>query len=168
MEDIDKVIAQWAKEKPHLDTLPMAIFGRIMRLQKHIEAEIAACHKQYGLTMGEFDVLATLRRSGEPFNLTPSALLLSMMLTSGAMTNRLDKLETKGLIERVHSKQDRRSVSVGLTEKGFNTIDKAIEDHVRIQHKLVEQLSDAEQPALNLLLKTWLAGFEGAGEGVTN
>ncbi|WP_299805657.1 MarR family winged helix-turn-helix transcriptional regulator [uncultured Shewanella sp.] len=161
MEDIDKVIAQWSKEKPHLDTLPMAIFGRIMRLQKHIEAQIATCHKQFGLTMGEFDVLATLRRSGEPFSLTPSALLSSMMLTSGAMTNRLDKLESKGLIERVHSKHDRRSVSVALTQNGFDTIDKAIEDHVRIQHQLVEQLSATEKPELNQLLKTWLAGFEG-------
>jgi DNA-binding MarR family transcriptional regulator len=161
MDDIDKVVAQWGEEKPHLQTLPMEIFGRIMRLQKHIEAEIAACHKQYGLTLGEFDVLATLRRSGEPFNLTPSALLSSMMLTSGAMTNRLDKLESKGFIERVHSTEDRRSVSVGLTEKGFAIIDEAIEEHVRIQLQLVQQLSDAEKPELNQLLKTWLAAFEG-------
>ncbi|MCL1057230.1 MarR family transcriptional regulator [Shewanella gelidimarina] len=161
MEDIDKVVAQWGEQKPHLDTVPMAIFGRIMRLQKHIEAEVAACHKHYGLTMGEFDVLATLRRAGEPFNLTPSALLSSMMLTSGAMTNRLDKLESKGFIERVHSTEDRRSVSVGLTEKGFATIDDAIEAHVRVQHKLVQQLSDTEKPELNQLLKTWLAAFEG-------
>ncbi|MCL1048634.1 MarR family transcriptional regulator [Shewanella abyssi] len=161
MDDIDKVAAQWAEEKPHLATLPMEIFGRIMRLQKHIEAEITACHKQYGLTLGEFDVLATLRRSGEPFNLTPSALLSSMMLTSGAMTNRLDRLESKGFIERMHCTEDRRSVSVGLTAKGLSTIDEAIEEHVRIQHKLVEQLSDAEKPQLNQLLKIWLAAFEG-------
>jgi DNA-binding MarR family transcriptional regulator len=162
MDDIDKVVAQWGEEKPHLQTLPMEIFGRVMRLQKHIEAEIAACHKQYGLTLGEFDVLATLRRSGEPFNLTPSALLSSMMLTSGAMTNRLDKLESKGFIERAHCTEDRRSVSVGLTEKGFAIIDEAIEEHVRIQHQLVQQLSDAEKPELNQLLKTWLSAFEGS------
>lgn len=161
MDDIDKVADQWKKEKPHLGTQPMEILGRMMRLQKHIEVEIAACHKQYDLTFGEFDVLATLRRSGEPFNLTPSALLSSMMLTSGAMTNRLDKLQAKGLIERVHSTEDRRSVSVGLTEKGFAIIDAAIEEHVRVQHKLVEQLSDANKPELNRLLKTWLAAFEG-------
>ncbi|MDR8522255.1 MarR family winged helix-turn-helix transcriptional regulator [Shewanella fidelis] len=160
MEDIDKLVAQWGKEKPHLDTLPMAIFGRIMRLQKHIETQIAACHKQYGLTMGEFDVLATLRRSGDPYSLTPSALLSAMMLTSGAMTNRLDKLESKGLIERVHSKEDRRSVSVGLTELGFNTIDQAIEEHVKVQHQLVELLSEQQKPELNSLLKTWLTSFE--------
>ncbi|QQX79638.1 MarR family transcriptional regulator [Shewanella sp. KX20019] len=161
MDDIDKVAAQWGQEKPHLATLPMEIFGRIMRLQKHIEAKIVACHKQYGLTLGEFDVLATLRRSGEPFNLTPSALLSSMMLTSGAMTNRLDRLESKGFIERMHSTEDRRSVSVGLTAKGLSTIDEAIEEHVRIQHQLVQQLSAAEKPQLNKLLKTWLAAFEG-------
>lgn len=161
MDDIDKVAAQWNKEKPQLDTQPMEIFGRMMRLQKHLEVEIAACHKQYGLTFGEFDVLATLRRSGKPFNLTPSALLSSMMLTSGAMTNRLDKLQAKDLIERVHSTEDRRSVSVGLTDKGFAIIDTAIEEHVRVQHKLVQQLSDTDKPELNQLLKTWLTSFEG-------
>jgi DNA-binding MarR family transcriptional regulator len=162
MEDIDRVVAQWGEQKPHLDTLPMALLGRFLRLQKHIEAEISACHKQFGLTMGEFDVLATLRRAGKPYILTPSGLLSSMMLTSGAMTNRLDKLESKDLIARVHSTEDRRSVSVGLTEKGLATIDEVIEQHVRIQHKLVENLSDAELPELNQLLKNWLTGFEGS------
>ena len=161
MEDIDRVVAQWGEQKPHLDTLPMAILGRFLRLQKHIETEISACHKQFELTMGEFDVLATLRRAGTPFTLTPSGLLSSMMLTSGAMTNRLDKLESKGLIKRVHSTEDRRSVTVGLTEKGLATIDDAIEEHVRIQHTLVDHLSDTEMPELNQLLKTWLVAFEG-------
>ncbi len=161
MEDIDRVVAQWDEQKPHLDTEPMAILGRFLRLQKHIEAEISACHKQFDLTMGEFDVLATLRRNGKPYTLTPSKLLSSMMLTSGAMTNRLDKLESKDLIARVHSTEDRRSVSVALTEKGLVTIDEAIEEHVRIQHQLVANLSDSELPELNQLFKTWLAGFEG-------
>jgi DNA-binding MarR family transcriptional regulator len=111
--------------------------------------------------MGEFDVLATLRRNGKPYTLTPSVLLSSMMLTSGAMTNRLDKLESKDLIARVHSTEDRRSVSVGLTKKGLAIIDEAIEVHVKIQHKLVANLSDTELPELNQLFKTWLAGFEG-------
>ncbi|ABI73470.1 MarR family winged helix-turn-helix transcriptional regulator [Shewanella frigidimarina] len=161
MEDIDRVVAQWDEQKPHLDTEPMAILGRFLRLQKHIEAEISACHKQFDLTMGEFDVLATLRRNGKPYTLTPSKLLSSMMLTSGAMTNRLDKLESKDLIARVHSTEDRRSVSVALTNKGLAIIDEAIEEHVRIQHKLVASLSDSELPELNQLFKTWLAGFEG-------
>jgi DNA-binding MarR family transcriptional regulator len=161
MEDVDRVVAQWATEKPHLDTEPMAILGRFLRLQKHIEAEISACHKQFGLTMGEFDVLATLRRNGEPYTLTPSMLLSSMMLTSGAMTHRLDKLEAKGLIARVHSTEDRRSVSVGLTSAGLATIDEAIEVHVSVQHKLVADLSKSEKPELNQLFKTWLSAFEG-------
>ncbi|MBO1897355.1 MarR family transcriptional regulator [Shewanella sp. BF02_Schw] len=161
MEDIDRVVAQWDEQKPHLDTEPMAILGRFLRLQKHIEAEISTSHKQFDLTMGEFDVLATLRRNGKPYTLTPSALLSSMMLTSGAMTNRLDKLESKDLIARVHSTEDRRSVSVALTNKGLATIDEAIEEHVKVQHQLVANLSDIEQPELNQLFKTWLAGFEG-------
>ncbi|MDD8060137.1 MULTISPECIES: MarR family winged helix-turn-helix transcriptional regulator [Shewanella] len=161
MEDVDKVVAQWATEKPHLDTVPMALLGRFLRLHKHLEAEISACHKQFGLTMGEFDVLATLRRNGEPYILTPSILLSSMMLTSGAMTHRLDKLEAKQLIVRTHSTEDRRSVSVGLTNKGLTVIDAMIEQHVLVQHKLVASLSTSEVPALNQLLKTWLTAFEG-------
>ncbi|MEF1245075.1 MarR family winged helix-turn-helix transcriptional regulator, partial [Vibrio campbellii] len=100
MDAIDKVVSQWAKEKPELDTEPMAIMGRLMRIAKHMENHVAELHKRYDLKMGEFDVLATLRRSGKPYRLTPSELISSMMLTSGAMTNRLDKLEKKGLIAR--------------------------------------------------------------------
>ena len=161
MDDgVDKVVAQWAKEKPLLDTLPMAIFGRMMRLFKHIEAEISACHKRFGLTMGEFDVLATIRRSGEPYSLTPSDLLSSMMLTSGAMTNRVDKLESKGFIERTHCTEDRRSVKVALTTEGLALIDKVIEAHVAIQQQLTQGLSAEDKVLLNTLFKQWLLQFE--------
>ena len=120
MDDIDRLVAQWATEKPELDTEPMAIMGRLLRIAKKMETRVAQLHKQYDLTLGEFDVLATLRRSGEPFWLTPSELIDSMMLTSGAMTNRLDKLTSKGLIARQHNQSDRRSVPVQLTEKGLS------------------------------------------------
>ena len=130
MDAIDRVVSQWAKEKPDLDTEPMAIMGRLMRIAKHMENHVAELHKRYDLKMGEFDVLATLRRSGEPYRLTPSELISSMMLTSGAMTNRLDKLEKKGLIDREHSKEDRRSVTVQLTSKGFELIDVLIESSI--------------------------------------
>ena len=98
MDAIDRVVEQWAKEKPDLETEPMAIMGRVMRIAKYMETQVADLHKQYDMKLGEFDVLATLRRSGKPYRLTPSELIGSMMLTSGAMTNRLDKLEAKGLI----------------------------------------------------------------------
>ncbi|QYK01034.1 MarR family winged helix-turn-helix transcriptional regulator [Shewanella psychrotolerans] len=159
-DDVDNLVAQWAKEKPQLDTLPMAILGRMMRLFKHIEADISACHKKFGLTMGEFDVLATIRRSGKPYSLTPSDLLSSMMLTSGAMTNRIDKLESKGLIVRTHCTQDRRSVKVALSVEGLAVIDTVIEAHVAIQLKLTQGLSAEDKVLLNSLFKQWLRQFE--------
>ncbi|AQS40305.1 transcriptional regulator, MarR family [Shewanella psychrophila] len=160
MDGLDRVVAQWKQEKPHLDSMPMSLIGRLMRLSKYLEAQIAECHKAYDLKPGEFDVIATLRRSGGDYCLTPSELIDSMMLTSGAMTNRLSRLESKGLIERVNSKEDRRSVSVALTEQGLSLIDRAIEDHSELQQELVASLSESEKPALNGLLKTWLAQYE--------
>ncbi|HDM8240122.1 MarR family winged helix-turn-helix transcriptional regulator [Vibrio campbellii] len=160
MDAIDKVVSQWAKEKPELDTEPMAIMGRLMRIAKHMENHVAELHKRYDLKMGEFDVLATLRRSGQPYRLTPSELISSMMLTSGAMTNRLDKLEKKGLIAREHSKEDRRSVTVELTAKGFELIDSLIEQHLQAQHELMGSLNSAEKGQVNQALKLLLPQYE--------
>ncbi|WP_050905102.1 MarR family winged helix-turn-helix transcriptional regulator [Vibrio campbellii] len=160
MDAIDRVVSQWAKERPELDTEPMAIMGRLMRIAKHMENHVAELHKRYDLKMGEFDVLATLRRSGQPYRLTPSELISSMMLTSGAMTNRLDKLEKKGLIAREHSKEDRRSVTVELTAKGFELIDSLIEQHLQAQHELMGSLSSAEKGQVNQALKLLLPQYE--------
>lgn len=160
MDAIDKVIAQWANEKPTMNTGPMAIMGRLLRIAKHLECDISALHKQHDLKMGEFDVLSTLRRSGAPHKLTPSELMNSMMLTSGAMTNRLDKLESKGLIIREHSKEDRRSVMISLTENGFVLIDVLIEEHAALQENLFSALDEKQQQQISLLLKQTLSGFE--------
>ncbi|MEZ8824488.1 MarR family transcriptional regulator [Vibrio amylolyticus] len=160
MDAIERVVEQWAIEKPELDTQPMAMLGRLLRVSKHLETQVAETHKEYDLKLGEFDVLATLRRSGKPYNLTPSELIDSMMLTSGAMTNRLDKLEKKGLIERTHSKEDRRSVFVKLTKDGLVLIDEMMGKHVDVQTQLVESLSAPQKKQLNQLLTVWLAQFE--------
>ncbi|TKF77378.1 MarR family transcriptional regulator [Vibrio kanaloae] len=160
MDAIDRVVEQWAKEKPELETEPMAMMGRIMRISKYMETQVAELHKKYDMKLGEFDVLATLRRSGKPYRLTPSELIGSMMLTSGAMTNRLDKLEAKGLISREHSKEDRRSVSVQLTKDGLILIDQMMTEHVEMQKKLVKSLSASQKKNTNQLLKTWLSAYE--------
>ncbi|NOH94456.1 MarR family transcriptional regulator [Vibrio sp. AIC-3] len=160
MDAIDRVVEQWAKEKPELETEPMAMMGRIMRIAKYMETQVAELHKKYDMKLGEFDVLATLRRSGKPYQLTPSELIGSMMLTSGAMTNRLDKLEAKGLISREHSKEDRRSVSVQLTKDGLILIDQMMTEHVETQKKLVKSLSASQKKNTNQLLKTWLSAYE--------
>ncbi|WP_019277427.1 MarR family winged helix-turn-helix transcriptional regulator [Vibrio coralliilyticus] len=160
MDAIDRVVDQWAKEKPELDTEPMAIMGRLLRIAKYMETEVTRLHKRYDLKLGEFDVLATLRRSGSPFRLTPSELIDSMMLTSGAMTNRLDKLESKSLIVREHSKEDRRSVTVQLTDEGFTLIDKIIEEHAEVQQKLVKGMNSNQKHQINQILKGWQTQFE--------
>jgi len=160
MDAVDKIIGQWATEKPELGTKPMALIGRLLRLSKHIETKLSEFHKSYDLKMGEFDVLATLRRSGSPHRLTPSALMNTMMLTSGAMTNRLDKLESKGLIMRCHSKEDRRSVSVELSKDGYELIDDMMKHYVQIQQELVSDLSLESSKELNQYLKLWLNQFE--------
>lgn len=160
MDAVDNILAQWAKEKPGMDTLAMGIMGRFARLIKHLEQAISDCHKAYDLKPGEFDVLATLRRSGAPYRLTPSDLLSAMMLTSGAMTNRLDRLEEKGLIVREHSQTDRRSIEVCLTAKGISTLAQVLTSHVETQKKALAGLSQDEQQVLNGLLKSWLRQFE--------
>lgn len=160
MDAIDRVVEQWAKQKPELDTDPMAMMGRLMRIAKYMETKVADLHKKYDLKLGEFDVLATLRRSGKPYRLTPSELIDTMMLTSGAMTNRLDKLENKGLISREHSKEDRRSVTVQLTQDGLVLIDKLIEEHADVQKSLVKSMTAAQKKQTNQLLKVWLSQYE--------
>ena len=162
MDRIDLVVKQWHEEKPHLDTAPMAMVGRLLRLSKHIEARITLCHKSFGLNLGEFDVLATLRRAANQSSLTPSELIDALLLTSGAMTNRLDKLCEKGLIERMQSAQDRRSISVALTNKGRVLIDEMIEAHVAVLQELVISLSDEDKSILNGTLNKWLGQFEEA------
>ncbi|GMQ46778.1 MarR family winged helix-turn-helix transcriptional regulator [Vibrio sp. 10N] len=160
MDAIDRLVEQWATEKPTLDTDPMAMMGRLMRIAKYMETKVADLHKKYDLKLGEFDVIATLRRSGQPYCLTPSELIDTMMLTSGAMTNRLDKLESKGLILREHSKEDRRSVTVQLTQDGLVLIDQLIEEHADVQKNLVKSLSAAQKKQANQLLKVWLSQYE--------
>ena len=161
MDAIDRLVTQWAREKPELDTEPMAIMGRLLRVAKYMENEVAQLHKQYDLTLGEFDVLATLRRSGEPFQLTPSELIDSMMLTSGAMTNRLDKLTSKGLIIRQNNQSDRRSLPVQLTKQGVLLIDRVVEEHVVIQRQLVKGLSQEQKKQISQNLKCLMYELEG-------
>lgn len=160
MDKLDHVIAQWQQEKPDMDTSSMALVGRLLRLSKYIESSIIQCHKKIGLTPGEFDVLATLRRSGEIASLTPSELTSALLLTSGAMTNRLDKLNEKGFIHRKHCEQDRRSVTVELTEKGYQLVDQALDFHVRVLDDLTKRLSDEDKTSVSMTLRAWLTTFE--------
>lgn len=160
LDGVDDIARQWREQGVQADLQPLMVLGRVIRLMKHIDAELAECHGQFGLKVGEFDVLATLRRAGPPFSLTPSQLYQSMLLSSGAMTNRLDRLEKKGLIERRHSLEDRRSVHVCLTLQGKSLIDEMLPSHLKAQARLLRDLDSAQREQLVSLLKVWLAAFE--------
>ncbi len=149
-----RAIEQWRRERPDLDVRPMAVIGRISEASSLISRErLAPVFAQFGLQQGEFDVLATLRRSGAPHALTPTALYEATMVTSGAMTNRLDRLEKAGLIARQPHPDDRRGVMVQLTGKGKELIDEAVAAHVANEHRILAGVTVEEQEKLIELLE---------------
>ena len=160
MDRVDEILAQWNRERPELDVAPMGLIGRIKRLSQHLARETEKTFATHGLTGASFDVLATLRRSGPPYSLSPGDLLATMMITSGTMTNRIDQLEKSGLVERTTNPNDGRSVIISLTDKGFAVIDAAVTAHVETQARLTSALSAKETAALNALLRKYLAAFE--------
>lgn len=160
MDHVDRILAQWRRERPDLDVDPMGLIGRTKRLALFLTREMENTWADYGLNDASFDVLATLRRSGPPFRLSPGALMASTMVTSGTMTNRVDQLEKAGLVERIRNPDDGRSVLIALTDKGFGVIDVAVTAHVRTQAELVAGLSEDERCRLNALLKKFLTDFE--------
>lgn len=159
-DQVDLIKDQWAKEKPEVDTSPMQVIGRISRISRHIDRLLQLNYSNFGINGGEFDVLATLRRAGEPYQLIPTDMFKSMMLSSGAMTNRLDRLEKMGLIERTPNPSDRRGVLVGLTKKGLDLIDKAYPKHIAHEDNMLEALSKTEREQLINLLRKLLLSYE--------
>src|ERR1700733_5977758 len=161
---IERARAEWAAEQPGLDTSPMEIIGRILRTEHLADALIRATLRREGLDRGGFDVLATLRRAGPPYRLTPTRLFQELVLTSGAVTHRVDALERAGLVERVGGQQDRRSTLVGLTAAGVAVVDGAMTAHMACEQAMIASLPDAERRALAALLKKLLIGLEGDDE----
>jgi len=157
MYDLDKIVAQWAKQRPDLDTNPMILIWRVQRLARHLMQEMTTTIARHDLTFPGFDVLATLLRSGPPHSLTPNQLLETMIITSGTMTNRIDQLEKQGLVARIKNPEDKRSTMVSLTKKGHEVIGNAVTEHVETQTRLVSVLSTQEQTKLNSLLKKYLS-----------
>lgn len=160
MDRADVAIEQWARERPDLPSLPMALLGRLSEaaeriMRDHLNPVFAAA----GLQPGEFDVLATLRRSGDPYMLSPTRLYEAAMISSGGMTNRLDRLEGAGLIERRPDPGDRRGKLIALTSAGRRVIDETITRHVANEQQLLSVLSTAEQEGLNTLLTKLIAGL---------
>lgn len=155
-DHVDYVVAQWHAERPDLDVSPMEVIGRLKRLTRLVEAELNRTFSEHGLDAASFDVLATLRRSGSPYQLTPGALLRSSMVTSGAITQRLDRLQKRGLVSRTPSPQDGRCMVVALTDEGRTLIERALPDHLATQRRLLADLSLPQRDALTDVLRTLL------------
>jgi DNA-binding MarR family transcriptional regulator len=162
---VDIVIAEWQSERPDLDVSCMGVVGRILRLAGHLERRANEALKEFDLAIWAFDVLGTLRRRGEPYSMTPTELMKSVMLSSGAMTNRIDRLEAIGLIERIPHDQDRRSLQVRLTAKGREVIDASSPVRFEEAWDALRNLSEREQTALASLLRKILQTVEGRHDG---
>lgn len=150
---VDQLINDWAHEMPALDTEAMGVVGRVLRLGRIFEARANAALKPFGLNYTDLDVLATLRRSGAPYRLTPKELMRSVLITSGAMTAALDRLTAAGLMERVANAADRRSTSAQLTEAGVALIEKAIIVRFKEAADAVGELSVEDRRQLERLLR---------------
>ncbi|MEV4919876.1 MarR family transcriptional regulator [Streptomyces tirandamycinicus] len=156
-DPVDAITAQWATVRPDLDTVPMAVFGRIYRLSGTMAQRIDRAYKPYGVSRGEFDVLATLRRAGKPYTLSPRRLSETLMLTTGGMTGRLDRLERAGLLSRSPDPHDRRGLRVTLSERGLEVVDGAVGAGLAVQREaLAAALDESEAEQLAGLLRKLL------------
>ncbi len=156
MDRVDKIIKQWHQERPDLDVEPMEVIGRIKQLSQHLVREMDKTFCVHGLNGAKFDVLATIRRSGTPYGLSPSDLMASTMVTSGTMTNRIDQLVKSGLVERTQNPKDARGFIISLTHKGHSLIDRVLNDHVKTQTQLTAILTKEDKKSLNSILRKFL------------
>jgi DNA-binding MarR family transcriptional regulator len=153
---VDQILEQWERERPDLDCSPMGVIGRISQMQREVFLAQRATFARHGLDAPSFDVLAALRRAGPPYQLTPTALMRTALVTSGAITQRLDRLEDRGLITRERSEADGRAVVVTLTAAGKQALDGALPDHLVTENELLAGLSAVERDQLADLLRRLL------------
>ncbi|MFD7603600.1 MarR family winged helix-turn-helix transcriptional regulator [Streptomyces mirabilis] len=157
-DPVDAIIEQWATVRPDLDTAAMEVFGRVFRLARTMGDRMEKAYAPYGISRGEFDVLATLRRSDTPYTLSPRQLSATLMLTTGGMTGRLDKLERAGLLRRSPDPHDRRGLQVTLTDKGLRLIDEAVGAGLAVQTEALAHLDEERAGQLAALLRELLTG----------
>lgn len=157
-DPVDVIIEQWAVARPDLDTTAMEVFGRVNRLSRALGDRMEKTYARFGVSRGEFDVLATLRRSGEPYTLSPRQLSATLMLTTGGMTGRLDKLERANLLRRSPDPHDRRGLQVTLTDEGLRLIDDAVVAGLAVQTEALSHLNDEQAGQLAGLLRMLVVG----------
>jgi DNA-binding MarR family transcriptional regulator len=160
MDEIDRIVAEWNRVRPDLDVSPTHTLQRITRLSLLQGVSFTRVFAGHGLSFGEYLVLAALRRAGPPFQMSPTRLFNSVILSSGAMTNRLDRLENMGLVERLPDPTDRRGRLVALTDRGLELVDAAVSDHLENEQRLLAGLDDREREQLAGLLRKLLLSTE--------
>ena len=158
-DEVDELVEAWARERADLDLAPVAVFSRISRLARHLDLARREAFTAHGIESWEFDVLAALRRAGAPYELSPGRLLRETLVTSGTMTNRVDRLAARGFVERYPDPEDRRGVIVRLTAEGKAAVDGAFEALLEAERTCSPTSRHAEQQQLAALLRTLLAPF---------
>jgi DNA-binding MarR family transcriptional regulator len=159
-DEVDRLVAAWARERPDLDVGPLEVLSRVTRLARHLDRARRGAFEAHDLEVWEFDVLAALRRAGSPYVLSPGQLLAQTLVTSGTMTNRVDRLESRGLVQRLPDPADRRGVHVRLTPRGKESVDAALADLLARERELLASLTGAGQQELSTLLRALVAPFE--------
>lgn len=162
-DEVDQIVQAWAAQRSDLDTSPMQVFSRITRLSRHLDFARREAFAAHGLETWEFDVLSSLRRAGAPYQLTPGRLMAESMVSSGTMTNRLDRLQAKGLIHRTPSETDGRVVIVALTEEGKNMADGALAALLQAEQVFLQGMSNSDRIQLAALLRQVILPFEQHG-----
>ncbi|QCX28524.1 MarR family winged helix-turn-helix transcriptional regulator [Nocardioides jishulii] len=158
-DEVDDLVEAWARERADLDLTPVEVFSRIGRLSRHLDLARKGAFAASGVESWEFDVLAALRRAGDPYELSPGRLLRETLVTSGTMTNRVDRLTTRGLVERLPDPNDRRGVLVRLTPEGKSTVDAAFEALLDAERALMPDLDAEDREQLATLLRRLLEPF---------
>ena len=162
-DEVDRIVGAWTRERPDLDVSPLHVLSRVSRLARHLDLARRAAFAEHGLETWEFDVLSALRRAGAPYQLSPGRLVTQTLVTSGTMTNRIDRLEQRGLLARSPDPSDRRGVLVSLTEAGQVQVDAAMADLLERERALLEDLDPEARERLAGALRTLVAPFDSGG-----
>ena len=162
-DEVARIVAAWRRERPDLDVGPLEVLSRVTRLARHLDRARSGAFAEHGVEGWEFDVLAALRRAGAPYELSPGQLVTQTLVTSGTMTNRVDRLVQRGLVERLPDPRDRRGVSVRLTAAGRARVDSTFATLLAREHALLAGLDGAQQAELSAMLQRLLAPFDAQG-----
>jgi DNA-binding MarR family transcriptional regulator len=159
-DEVDRLVEAWRRERPDLDVAPMEVLSRVTRLARHLDRARSQAFETHGLESWEFDVLAALRRAGAPYQLSPGRLLKETLVTSGTMTNRVDRLAARGLVERLPDPGDRRGVLVQLTSTGRDSVDAAMADLLAHERNLLGSISERDQARIARVLRELVGPFD--------